>query len=226
MRRAGEADAAACEAQAIHHPFTAPRPEDAVREEELPRARALAYDVVYNGVEVGGGSMRIHRAELQAAVFRAIGLPAAEVEEKFGWLLEAFEMGAPPHGGIAFGLDRLAMLIAGARSIRDVIAFPKTAAGTCLLTRAPGTVSAAQLAEARDADARALRPSLLARDCSHRTRRRCTWLRGVGCRRRDSGSLEGAPRAESANPGWSHFPVGVAESRAAPRAPTPSTAAR
>lgn len=101
--------------EAIHHPFTAPHPDDAG---DLASARALAYDVVYNGVEVGGGSMRIHRKEVQAAVFRAIGLSDAEAQEKFGWLLEAFEMGAPPHGGIAFGLDRLIMLIAGAQSIR------------------------------------------------------------------------------------------------------------
>lgn len=133
--------------EAIHHPFTAPHPDDVANGGDLATARALAYDVVYNGVEVGGGSMRIHRADVQASVFKAIGLSDAEADEKFGWLLEAFELGAPPHGGIAFGLDRLAMLIANAKSIRDVIAFPKTAAGTCLLTRAPGTVSAAQLSE-------------------------------------------------------------------------------
>lgn len=133
--------------EAIHHPFTAPHPDDVGPGKELSKARALAYDVVYNGVEVGGGSMRIHRSDVQQEVFKAIGLSDAEAEEKFGWLLEAFELGAPPHGGIAFGLDRLVMLIAGAQSIRDVIAFPKTAAGTCLLTRAPGTVTDAQLAE-------------------------------------------------------------------------------
>lgn len=133
--------------EAIHHPFTAPHPDDVGAGRKLSEARALAYDVVYNGVEVGGGSMRIHRADVQEEVFKAIGLSDAEAEEKFGWLLEAFELGAPPHGGIAFGLDRLVMLIAGAQSIRDVIAFPKTAAGTCLLTRAPGAVTDAQLAE-------------------------------------------------------------------------------
>lgn len=133
--------------EAVHHPFTAPHPDDVGPGKALRDARALAYDVVYNGVEVGGGSMRIHRSDVQQEVFKAIGLSDAEAQEKFGWLLEAFELGAPPHGGIAFGLDRLIMLIAGAQSIRDVIAFPKTAAGTCLLTRAPGTVTDAQLAE-------------------------------------------------------------------------------
>lgn len=132
--------------QAVHHPFTAPEPGDWARGPPAA-ARALAYDCVYNGVELGGGSLRIHSPALQAEVFRLIGLGEAEAADKFGWLLEALQMGAPPHGGIAFGVDRIAMLCVGASSIRDVIAFPKTAAGACLLTGAPGSVSAEQLAE-------------------------------------------------------------------------------
>ena len=100
---------------------------------------------MYNGVEVGGGSLRIYRRDVQEKVFEAIGLSETEAEEKFGYLMEAFQFGAPPHGGMAFGLDRLVMLLAGASSIRDVIAFPKTASAQCLLTRAPGSVSDAQL---------------------------------------------------------------------------------
>ncbi len=105
--------------QAMHHPFTAPNAED-MRTGDLAKARANAYDCVYNGVEVGGGSLRIYRRDVQAKVFEAIGLSEQETQDKFGWLLEVFELGAPPHGGIAFGLDRLVMLLAGAKSIRCV----------------------------------------------------------------------------------------------------------
>ena len=133
---------------ANHHPFTAPRDEDIplLRTEPL-KVRSLAYDLVCNGVEIAGGSIRIHRGDLQETIFRLLGLTQEELEEKFGFLLEAFKYGAPPHGGIAFGLDRLLMLMAKRKSIRDVIPFPKTAAGTCLLTGAPAPVSPAQLQE-------------------------------------------------------------------------------
>ena len=131
--------------EALHHPFTAPNQDDVANGGDVRTARAVAYDLVYNGVEVGGGSLRIYRRDVQEKVFEAIGLSTAEAEEKFGYLMEAFQFGAPPHGGMAFGLDRLVMLLAGASSIRDVIAFPKTASAQCLLTRAPGSVSDAQL---------------------------------------------------------------------------------
>ncbi len=132
----------------IHHPFTAPLEEDRPLLASDPlNVRSLAYDLVYNGVEVAGGSIRIHRKDLQEQIFSLLGLSAEDIEEKFGFLLGAFQYGAPPHGGLAFGLDRLVMLMAGRKSIRDVIAFPKTAAGNCLLTGAPAPVSAGQLAE-------------------------------------------------------------------------------
>ena len=130
--------------EALHHPFTAPYPEDI---EDLTTARAQAYDLVYNGVEVGGGSLRIYQKEIQEQVFKAIGLSTEEAYKKFGFLLEAFEYGTPPHGGIAYGLDRLVMLLAGEESIRDVIAFPKTQQASCLLTDAPAAVDAKQLQE-------------------------------------------------------------------------------
>ena len=133
--------------EALHHPFTAPNQDDVARGGDITNARAVAYDLVYNGVEVGGGSLRIYRRDVQEKVFDAIGLSKEEAEEKFGYLMEAFQFGAPPHGGMAFGLDRLVMLLAGAKSIRDVIAFPKTATAQCLLTQAPGSVSDAQLAD-------------------------------------------------------------------------------
>ena len=133
---------------ACHHPFTSPRLEDVERLESEPGSvRARAYDVVMDGVELGGGSIRIHDPALQRRVFTALGLSEDEARHKFGFLLDAFRYGAPPHGGIALGLDRMVMLMAGRTSIRDVIAFPKTTAGNCLLTDAPNTVDAAQLAE-------------------------------------------------------------------------------
>ena len=130
--------------EALHHPFTAPNPEDI---DDLKTARAQAYDLVYNGIEVGGGSLRIYQKEVQEKVFDTIGLSKEEAQEKFGFFLQAFSYGAPPHGGIAYGLDRLVMLLAGEDSIRDVIAFPKTQNASCLLTEAPANVDDKQLKE-------------------------------------------------------------------------------
>lgn len=130
--------------EALHHPFTAPHPADL---EDLKTARAQAYDLIFNGYEVGGGSLRIYQPELQRQVFETIGLDEAAAQEKFGFLLEAFEFGTPPHGGIAYGLDRLVMLLAGEDSIRDTIAFPKTQQARCLLTGAPSSVEPQQLKE-------------------------------------------------------------------------------
>jgi len=133
---------------AMHHPFTSPKHADAQALMADPGgALAQAYDLVLNGSEIGGGSVRIHRQELQSAVFELLGIEAGEARAKFGFLLDALRFGAPPHGGIAFGLDRLAMLMAGAESIRDVIAFPKTQTAACLLTDAPTEVSEQQLRE-------------------------------------------------------------------------------
>lgn len=134
---------------ASHHPFTAPHPEDIplLEGDRRGEVRARAYDFVLNGVEVAGGSIRIHEEDLQATVFRALGLSEAEAQAKFSFLLEAFRYGPPPHGGIAFGLDRLVMLLCGAASLRDVIAFPKTQKGACLLSDAPTGVDPAQLDE-------------------------------------------------------------------------------
>jgi aspartyl-tRNA synthetase len=133
---------------AMHHPFTSPREDDLELLESNPAAvRARAYDLVLNGVEIGGGSIRIHRRDVQERMFSAIGLTPEEADEKFGFMLEAFEYGTPPHGGIAFGFDRLVMLLSGKKTIRDVIPFPKTASAACLMTGAPGGVDQAQLKE-------------------------------------------------------------------------------
>jgi aspartyl-tRNA synthetase len=136
--------------EALHHPFCAPNAADlgvdpAAWPTTLPTARAQAYDLVLNGLELGGGSLRIHDAALQKQVLQTIGLPLEEAERQFGFLIEALDMGAPPHGGIAFGLDRMVMLLAGEESIRDTIAFPKTQQARCLLTQAPADVSPRQL---------------------------------------------------------------------------------
>ena len=133
----------------LHHPFTAPSVDDPAALKAAPgTVLSRAYDMVLNGSEIGGGSIRIHAQSMQAAVFELLGISDADAEEKFGFLLRALEYGCPPHGGIAFGLDRLVMLMAGADSIRDVIAFPKTQTASCPLTNAPGEVSAEQLKEA------------------------------------------------------------------------------
>lgn len=133
---------------AAHHPFTAPKQEDIEKLDSEPEnAQANAYDVVLNGYELGGGSIRIHNGELQAKMFEVLGFTEEQAEEQFGFLLDAFKYGAPPHGGIALGLDRLVMLLTGRTNLRDTIAFPKTASATCLLTDAPSEVSENQLEE-------------------------------------------------------------------------------
>ncbi|MBE3571974.1 MAG: aspartate--tRNA ligase [Moorella humiferrea] len=133
---------------AVHHPFTMPMEEDwPLLDTDPLKVRALAYDLVLNGVELGGGSIRIHRRDIQEKMFSLLGFSPEEAQEKFGFLLEAFEYGTPPHGGIAFGLDRMVMLMARRDTIRDCIAFPKTQSGTCLLTGAPSPVAPEQLLE-------------------------------------------------------------------------------
>jgi len=134
--------------QACHHPFTAPRWEELDRLESDPGGvRAQAYDLVLNGTEIGGGSIRIHRRDVQDQVFRALGIDSEEANHKFGFLLGALDAGAPPHGGIALGFDRICAMLTGSDSIRDVIAFPKSTSASCLMTGAPASVDSQQLGE-------------------------------------------------------------------------------
>ena len=136
------------ELKAMHHPFTSPKPEDIPMLDSAPeKVKANAYDIVLNGVELGGGSIRIHDRELQSKMFDILGLTKEECEEKFGFLIEAFKYGAPPHGGLAYGLDRLVMLLLGEPSIREVMAFPKNQNAQCLVSEAPAPVDKAQLDE-------------------------------------------------------------------------------
>ncbi len=137
---------------AMHHPFTSPLPEDmelmhSTNQEDLKGVRAAAYDMVINGAELGGGSIRIHNLELQARNFEILGFSKEEAEHQFGFLMGAFEHGAPPHGGIAFGLDRVCTIMQGSTSIRDYIAFPKNNQGRDMMIDAPSTIDPKQLKE-------------------------------------------------------------------------------
>ncbi|MEP0545436.1 MAG: aspartate--tRNA ligase [Rhodothermales bacterium] len=153
---------------AMHHPFTSPKAEDMAKLDTDPGAvRARAYDLVLNGSELGGGSIRIHRREVQQQMFRALGIEAEEAQERFGFLLDAFRYGAPPHGGIAFGLDRIVMHLTGASSLRDVIAFPKTQAASELMSHTPDAVDDRQL---RDLHIRTVLPDAKAGDGSDKTK--------------------------------------------------------
>jgi aspartyl-tRNA synthetase len=133
---------------AMHHPFTSPKIEDLEFLESDPlKVRTQAYDIVVNGQEIGGGSVRIHDQDIQARIFKVLGLGDDEIKNKFGFLLDALSFGAPPHGGLAFGFDRMVAILSGTDSIRDVIAFPKTTRAACLMTDAPSDVDDAQLGE-------------------------------------------------------------------------------
>ena len=134
--------------QAMHHPFTMPMEEDLeLLDTDMGKARAKAYDIVLNGVELGGGSVRIHQDDIQEKMFKLLGISDEVAHDLFGFLLTAFKYGVPPHAGLAFGLDRIIMLMTGADSIRDVIAFPKVKDASCLMSEAPGTVDEKQLEE-------------------------------------------------------------------------------
>lgn len=143
-----ETDDETGELSPMHHPFTSPKAEDIpMLDTEPEKVKANAYDIVLNGVELGGGSIRIHDQELQTKMFKILGITDEEIKEKFGFLVEAFKYGAPPHGGLAYGLDRMVMLLAGESSIREVMAFPKNQAAQCMVSEAPGAVTDEQLAE-------------------------------------------------------------------------------
>jgi aspartyl-tRNA synthetase len=143
-----EYDAAEKRYVAMHHPFTSPKPEEAhLLESDPSKAHARAYDLVLNGNEIAGGSIRIHDRTMQSKVFSLLGIDEEQAKKKFGFMLDAFRYGAPPHGGIAFGVDRMCMLLVGEKSIRDVIAFPKTTSAMSLMDDSPSEVDAQQLKE-------------------------------------------------------------------------------